>query len=106
MSFNKKGGNAKGKRNYAQVGSFALSSREGENGEKSYYIKISKDTQLTINGKKVKGEYLNVEKPTVKFDRMLAKGTISQEEYNDKIAAFEGEGKLSFIKFEISAELE
>lgn len=102
----KKGNSGKAASKYAALGSFVLSSKTSESGEKQYYIKLGKDVQLTINGKKVKGEYLNVDKPTAKFDRMLAKGTISQEEYNEKVANFGEDGKLAFVKFEITASLE
>lgn len=77
-----------------------------ESGKPLYTIYLGKDIELKINGKKVSSRYLNVENPVTKFDRMLAKGVLNQEEYDEKIERFGPEGDLNYIKFEISAKLE
>jgi len=75
-----------------------------ENGNKTYYLKIDKDVQLTVNGKKVEG-YLQVSRPRDKYDRMLAKEAITPDEHKIKVADFEPGGERSYITFELSADL-
>lgn len=99
MSFKKGKSNSK----YETLGTFCLKKKENPEEPNAYHIKLGKDVKLTINGKEVDGLYLDVKKPEVKFDRMLAKGIISQEERNEKVAEFQEKGRLSFVKFDITA---
>tara|TARA_R100001086_G_scaffold224004_2_gene141855 strand:+ start:857 stop:1132 length:276 start_codon:yes stop_codon:yes gene_type:complete len=56
---------------------------------------------LNINGKLFKGEYLNLDKPQVKYERMLEKGMIDEDEFEEKL-----ENIPDFVKYEITAVLE
>lgn len=76
-----------------------------ENGKPTYYIKLDKQTKLTVNGKPVE-RFLNISRPRDKFDRMLAKGTITPSEHAEKIARFEKGGDLDYIQFEVSCIIE
>lgn len=76
-----------------------------KNGKQTYYIKLDKQTTLTVNGKPVTG-YLNISRPRDKFDRMLEKGTITAKEHAEKISRFEKGGDLDYIQFEVSAVIE
>jgi len=67
-----------------------------------YYIKLNKEVELVVNGKKVTSEYINVSSPKVKYDRMLEKGKISEEEADTAKARFDSNGDLSFIKQELT----
>ena len=68
-----------------------------------FYIKLDKDLELSINGDKFNGEYINVNPPTVKYDRMLDQGKITEEEYEKAVARFAKDGDLSFIRQELTA---
>jgi flagellar basal body rod protein FlgF len=91
---------------YATLGSMNIKKDLDTKNRKAYCIKIPKDTIITVNGRKVEGDYINVERPTDKFDRMLAKGSITQAEYEKKCADYDAQGKLSFVQFEITAKTE
>lgn len=94
---------AKSNGKFVQLGSMMVKKELGRDGKKAYYIKIPKDTVITVNGKQITGEFINVERPADKFKRMLDKGSITQEEYEAKVARFAQDGDLSFIQFELSA---
>ena len=81
---------------YSNVGIIA----KGKEG--GLYIKVDKDLDIQINGKSVAGMYININKPTEKFDRMLAAGKITEEEYDEKTARFGAEGDLSWIRQELT----
>lgn len=67
-----------------------------------FTIKVDKDVELVVNGKKFTGEYINVSKPTDKYDNMLKKNKITQEEYDKAIARFAEGGDLSFVRQELT----
>jgi hypothetical protein len=69
------------------------------------YIKFDDKTSIVINGVEMSGKTANLEKPSAKFERMLAAGAISEEEAEEKIAQFEDGGKLEFVRQEISVKL-
>lgn len=89
---------------YHPVGAFLEKQEKGEDGRPQYYIKLDSSVEVKINGKKVSA--LNIQRPTDKFEKMLAKGVITEEQYEEKMADFEKDGKLSFVKFELTANLE
>jgi len=70
----------------------------------SFYVKVEKDLDIKINGEDFSGRYINMDKPTVKFDRMLKKGVITEEEYDEKCARFSKGGDLSWIRQEMSVK--
>jgi hypothetical protein len=101
------------KSNYLNLGSIIVRTDKetgeplkDENGKPLYTILLGKDLDIKVNGKKLPSRYLNVENPVTKFERMLKKGVITQDEYNTKTERFQQGGDLSYIKFEISANLE
>lgn len=87
---------------FPKVGAMLQKKELGKDGKPQYYLRIDKDVEVKINGKKVTA--LNIERPTAKYERMLANDKISPEEYEEKMELFE-EGELSYIKFEFSADL-
>lgn len=82
-----------------------------------YYIKLDKETSVVIDGTEFTGGYINVNKPTEKYDRMVAKaereleeGNINEEEFDKQLeelqtksARYEKGGDLDYIKFELTA---
>jgi hypothetical protein len=107
---------------YAQIGSMIAKRDKNTgkaildgNGKQSYYIKLDKNTKITVEnevkGKVTKvvlngGDYINVKRPRDKSDRMLEKGTITPAEHAEKIARFEKGGDLDYIQFELDASEE
>ena len=66
------------------------------------YIKVDNRLEsLNVNGQQFKGEYINLEKPQVKYERMLEKGTITEDEYETKVAAIP-----DFVKYEVTVVLD
>ncbi len=105
--------------NYASLGSLIFAAEfdeegnrlEGqfktdEDGKKVYRLKLDKDTKISINGVDFTGKTLYVNRPVEKFKRMLAKGTITQKEFEQKVADFAPGGKLEFVQLEITAKLD
>lgn len=104
------------KKNYHNIGSMKTKKDKDEDGNVQYVIQLDKKYQGKIFIQDEKGkfqpvsEYIQVERPTEKFDRMLVKGTIDEKEYEQKVAQFDSTvdprtkqslGKLSFIKFDL-----
>lgn len=75
MSNNK----SKGSKKYVKFGALM----KGEDG--GYYIALDKELKLNVNGKNFDGKYIRVEEPKVKYQRMLEKGVITEEECESKI---------------------
>lgn len=89
---------------YTPFGGFLEKKEKDESGRPQYYIKIDKNVKVTVNGKQVTA--LNIQRPTDKFERQLAKGTISEAEFEEKMAQFDKDGDLSFVKFELTVNLD
>lgn len=97
---------------YHKIGSM-IEKRDKESGEpildcdgkKTYYLKIDKDTDVRINGKKVTG-YLNVNRPYDYHQRQFMFEKISEQEYEEKKARFEKGGDLDYLQFELQAVTE
>lgn len=68
-------------------------------------MKIDKDTDVRINGKKVTG-YLNVNRPYDYHQRQFMFEKISEQEYEEKKARFEKGGDLDYLQFELQAVTE
>lgn len=88
---------------YTTIGSMNTKREKDEQGRVSYNIKLDSKVKLIVNGEEVTSGYLNVSRPTDKFERMLKAGALTEEEYDRKLADFDKGGKLEFIKFEITA---
>ena len=92
------------KKNFIQLGAMLEKKEKDDQGRPNYYIKLDDKVEVKINGQKVTA--LNVQRPADKFNRMLAKGTITEAEYEEKIAQYEKDGKLGFVKFELVVALD
>lgn len=89
--------------NFPQIGSMMQKKENDKQGRAAYYIKISDDVKVTVNGKEVK--FLNIQRPTDKYDYKVENGKMTGEEYDEAVARFQEGGDLSYIKFEITADL-
>lgn len=78
--------------NYIKLGAI-MKSRDG-----GLYIKLDSEADLEINGRKFPRTSLSLEKPSLKFDRMLAKGVIDEAEYEEKVDKIP-----DFVKYEVTA---
>lgn len=74
------------------------------NGKSTYYIKLDKNTKISVNGVPVEG-YLNISRPRDKYDRMLEKGIINEQEHASKVSRYEKGGDLDFVQFEVSCTI-
>lgn len=88
--------------NFINFGAIMTKKERDAEGKPQYYIKLNKDVELVVNGKKATSEYINVTSPKTKYDRMLEKGKITEEEADIAKARFDSEGDLSFIKQEMT----
>lgn len=91
---------------FVNLGAIASKREKDEHGRNQYYLKIDKDVDVKINGVSFTGKYINVQRPTDKFEKMLKKGNITQEQYDEKVARFGEDGDLNYITLELSAVLE
>lgn len=73
-----------------------------DKGQTQYSFVLGKDVEITINGKKYDKGYFYVNRPEEKYERMLAAGKITEEEYEEKVARFGKDGDLSKVVFEIN----
>lgn len=76
-----------------------------ENGNKVYYLKVDKNSKVTINGEKVEG-FINVARPRDKYDRMLKTGKITAEEHEQKVSQYEKGGEFDYATFELSTSVD
>lgn len=94
-------------KNYTTIGSMKTRKERDENGQVQYYVQLDKKVLGKLFIKDDKGqyqsvtEYIQVERPTAKFDRMLKSGKIDETEYDKKTADYAKDGKLDFVKFEL-----
>lgn len=97
---------------YHNIGSMKTKKDKDEHGNTQYVIQLDKKLQGKIfikgdDGKfKPVTEYIQVERPAAKFDRMLKSGKIDEKEYEEKVAQFEKGGKLEFVKFDLQMTTE
>jgi flagellar basal body rod protein FlgF len=69
------------------------------------YIQLNDRVTVTVNGVDVTGRTASLEKPSAKFERMLASGVMSEEEAQEKIDDYEDGGRLDFVRQEITIKL-
>jgi ACT domain-containing protein len=97
---------------YHNIGSMKTKKDKDEDGNVQYVIQLDKKYQGKIFVQDEKGkfkpvsEYIQVERPKAKFDRMLKAGKIEDTEYSDKVDQFEKGGKLEFVKFDLQMTTE
>jgi hypothetical protein len=101
------------KKNYHNIGSMNLKKKDHKDDPNEYYIKLDQKMvgKIYIEDEKTKKlkpitEIISVERPTDKFDRMIASGKMTPEEYEQKIAMFSEGGKAAFVKFNLQASTE
>ena len=103
------------KQKYVSVGAIMKRKKENEGDPTEYYIRLDKDTPITIDGDTVTSGYLNVSKPTRKYEAMVARaasrleaGEISEDEFDklqreceEKAARYAKGGDLDYITQEV-----
>jgi hypothetical protein len=62
------------------------------------YIKVDDKIKLNVNGKIFEGKYISLQKPELKFERMLDKGSITESEFEEKVNRIP-----DFVKYELVA---
>jgi hypothetical protein len=72
-----------------------------DQGRQLYTVSLNKDLDIRINGKKIDARTLYVNRPDEKLRIMLNKGTITEEQFDEKMARFQEGGDLSNLVFEI-----
>jgi hypothetical protein len=70
-------------------------------GRQLYTLSLNKDLDIRINGKKIEARSLYVNRPDEKLKIMLQNGSITEEQFDDKMARFSQGGDLENIVFEI-----
>jgi len=87
---------------FINLGAIMTRKDRDDEGKLQYYIKLDKEVKLTVNGKAATSEYIQVKSPQAKYDAMLKKEKITEEEADIAKARFVGEGDLSYIKQELT----
>lgn len=101
---------------YHNLGSMKVRRKKNESDPAEYYIEIDREmlSKISIEGKPI-SKFIQVERPTAKFDRMLAAGKMSEAEYDKRVADFDASidpetgnprGKSSFVKFDLQVVTE
>jgi hypothetical protein len=70
-------------------------------GRQLYTLSLNKDLDIRINGKKIEARSLYVNRPDEKLKIMLQNGTITEEQFDEKMVRFSQGGDLENIVFEI-----
>lgn len=71
-----------------------------------YAIKLDTRNEIRINGEKVTSGYINAEAPLEKFNRMLEKQKISQEEYNQRVEEYSKGGKFEYVRLDLQVTMD
>jgi len=87
---------------FINLGALMTKKEKDAKGKLQYYIKLDKDVKITVNGKATTSDYVQVKNPQAKYDAMLAKGKITEEEADIAKARFVGGGDLAFIRQELT----
>jgi len=67
-----------------------------ESKKGSLYIKVKQDVELKAD------EAIYIDKATVKFERMLEAGKLSEEDFEKEMEAHDKGGKKNFIKYDLT----
>lgn len=87
---------------FINLGALMTKKDRDAEGKLQYYIKLDKEVKLVVNGKEATSEYIQVKSPKAKYNAMLDKGKITEEEADIAKARFDAEGDLSFIRQELT----
>jgi hypothetical protein len=109
---------SKAKSNYKTVGSLIWQSNFDENnkpipgdyktdeaGRKLFALRLSKDVKITIDGVDMTGKTLYLSNMENVNNGKLQRGVIDQEEYDKKVQDYGPDGKLEFVRYEVTAKL-
>ena len=99
------------KKRYVTFGSLFLSKEKDSQGRPSYYIKLDKDIELTINGEKYNKSSISAKNVITKYEEMIGrageKGDEEKvEQYETTKSRFEKGGDLDYIKHEFTVVLD
>lgn len=94
---------------YHNIGSMKTKKDKDADGQVQYLIELDKAylgkifiyNETTKEFVPMSGKYINVDRPTAKYDRMLKAGTIKEDEYDQKTSVFAPDGKASHVKFDL-----
>jgi len=70
-------------------------------GRQLYTLSLNKDLDIRINGKKIEARTLYVNRPDEKIKIMLQNGSITEEQFDERMSRFSQGGDLENIVFEI-----
>jgi hypothetical protein len=92
---------------YITLGSLFISKDKDNKGRSGYYIKLDKDVEITVNGKKLTRDTISAKNLVTKFEEMIDRaGDKGDEEKVEKLEAtktrFEKGGDLDYIKQEFT----
>ena len=87
---------------FINLGALMTKKERDAEGKLQYYIKLDKELKLVVNGKEATSEYIQVKNPKAKYDAMLAKGKLTEEEADIAKARFDKEGDLNYIRQELT----
>jgi hypothetical protein len=88
---------------YYPVGAMLSKKEPNENGDKEYWIKIDKDTVVTVNGVEVSA--FNIQRPLDKLEFLLKNDHISKEKYEEMADRYSEGGDLEYVTFDITADI-
>lgn len=76
-----------------------------ESQEGGYYIKLSDNVDITVNGVPFEGEYINLQDPIDKYEYSLTQGWIDEDEFEEKAQLYGEGGDYSYIRQFVSLKL-
>lgn len=95
------------KTGYVDLGVLILGKDKDSQGRPSYYVKLDKDVEITINGVPFE-KTISAKNMVTKFDEMIARAEDESkiEQYEGTKARFEKEGDLAYMKYSLTAKLD
>jgi CRISPR/Cas system CSM-associated protein Csm2 small subunit len=93
---------------YITLGSLFKAKDNDNKGRPGYYIKLDKDVELVVNGKKVTRDTISVKNVVTKFEEMIDRTDDEEkiEKYENTKARFEKDGDLNYIKQELTVVID
>jgi hypothetical protein len=73
--------------------------------QKMFAIRLNKELKITIDGVDMTGKTLYLNSMEEVNNGKLQRGVIDQNEYDQKVEDYGPEGKLEFVRYEITAKL-
>jgi len=96
---------------YITLGSLFVGKDKDKKGRPSYYIKLDKDVEITVNGQKLSKDTISAKNVVTKFEEMIdragEKGDEEKvEKYEQTKTRFEKGGDLDYIKQEFTVVID